>query len=91
VVTLREARARLSELVEEVNAEGGETILTRNGEACAALIGVERLEHYHRLEREHVRLTLLVEALRGLDDLEKSETVGLSELRSRLGSSDSGA
>ena len=83
IVPLTRARAQLAELVEEVRAEGNEKIITRNGKRCAALIGADRLDHYHRREREHVHLTLLGQALRGVDDLEKGKTISLSELKSR--------
>jgi len=85
IVPLTRARAQLTELVEEVRAEGSEKIITRNGESCAALIDAERLDHYHRLEREHIHLTLLDQALRGVDDLEKGKTIGLAKLISRHG------
>ncbi|MGH9333764.1 MAG: prevent-host-death protein [Vicinamibacteria bacterium] len=75
----------MTDLVEEVRSQGSEKIITRNGESCAALIDAERLDHYHRLEREHIHLTLLDQALRGLDDLEKGRTIGLSKLKSRHG------
>lgn len=35
------------------------------------LIDAKRLDHYHRLEREHIHLTLLEEAIRGFDDLKR--------------------
>ncbi|MGH9322693.1 MAG: type II toxin-antitoxin system Phd/YefM family antitoxin [Vicinamibacteria bacterium] len=85
IVPLTRARAELTDLVEEVRSQGSEKIITRNGESCAALIDAERLDHYHRLEREHIHLTLLDQALRGLDDLEKGRTIGLSKLKSRHG------
>jgi prevent-host-death family protein len=83
IVPLTRARAKLTELVEEVRTEGNEKIITRNGKSCAALIGADRLDHYHRLEREHIHLTLLDQALRGVDDLEKGKTIGLAKLKSR--------
>ena len=85
IVPLTRARAQLTDLVEEVRSQGSEKIITRNGESCAALIDAERLDHYHRLEREHIHLTLLDQALRGLDDLEKGRTIGLAKLKSRHG------
>ena len=85
IVPLTRARAELSDLVEEVRAKGNEKIITKNGESCAALIDAARLDHYHRLEREHIHLTLLEEALRGLSDLERSRTLSLSRLKSRHG------
>jgi prevent-host-death family protein len=83
IVPLTRARAKLTELVEEVRTEGNEKIITRNGKSCAALIGADRLDHYHRLEREHIHLTLLDQALRGVDDLKKGKTIGPSKLKSR--------
>lgn len=85
IVSLSRARAKLTKLCEEVRAKGSEKIITKNGESCAALIDAERLDHYHRLEREHIHLTLLQEALRGLDDLERGRTLTLKQLKSRHG------
>ncbi|NCO57294.1 MAG: hypothetical protein GW870_03805, partial [Deltaproteobacteria bacterium] len=39
---------------------GSEKILTRNGESDGALLDPRRLDHAHRLERQHVHLTLVV-------------------------------
>jgi prevent-host-death family protein len=68
IVPLNQLRARFSELAEEVRA-GAEKIITRNGESYVALVDARRLDHYHRLEREHVHLSLLEEAVRGLEDV----------------------
>ncbi len=85
IVPLTRARAKLTELVDEVRANGSEKIITKNGESCAALIDAERLDHYHQLEREHIHLTLLDEAVRGIKDLKAGKTLSLSELKSRHG------
>jgi prevent-host-death family protein len=85
IVPLTRARAKLTELVDEVSSKRNEKIITKNGESCAALIDAERLDHYHRLEREHIHLTLLTEAIRGLEDLEEGKTLDLAELKSRHG------
>lgn len=85
IVPLTRARAELTELVNEVHTEGAEKIITKNGESCAALIDAERLDHYHRLEREHIHLTLLDEVLRGLDDLDEGRTLSLAKLKSKHG------
>jgi len=68
VVSLSQARAGFSELAEEVRAGAGE-IITKNGESYVALIDAQRLDHYHRLERERIHLLLTSEASRGLDDV----------------------
>ncbi len=85
VIALTKARARLTELCEEVSRGPVEKLITRNGESCAALIGAERLEYYHRLERERIHLTLLQEATRGIEDLKAGRTLSLRQLRARHG------
>ncbi len=85
IVPLTRARAKLTELVDEVHTEGAEKIITKNGESCAALIAAERLDHYHRLEREHIHLTLLDEVHRGLDDVDQLKTLSLAKLKSKHG------
>lgn len=85
VIPLSKARAQLTELCDEVAQGKAEKLITRNGESCAVLIGAERLEYYHRLERERIHLTLLAEASRGLDDVEAGRTVSLSAFRARHG------
>lgn len=85
VVPLTKARATLTDLCEEVRREHGEKLITKNGESCAALIGAERLDHYHRLEREHIHLTLLEEAIRGVEDLAAGRTLSLRSLKARHG------
>jgi prevent-host-death family protein len=85
VVPLTKARAQLTELCEEVSHSPVEKLITRNGESCAALIGADRLEYYHRLERERIHLTLLQEAERGLEDAAAGRTLTARQLRARYG------
>jgi prevent-host-death family protein len=68
VIPLSQARATLSELVEQVKA-GAEKIVTKNGESYVAIIDAHRLEYYHQLERERIHLLLIDEASKGLDDV----------------------
>jgi prevent-host-death family protein len=68
IVPLNQVRARFTELAEEVRA-GAEKVITRNGESYVALVDARRLDHYHRLEREHIHLSLLQEALNGIEDV----------------------
>lgn len=68
IVPLNQVRARFTELAEEVRA-GAEKIITRNGESYVALVDARRLDHYHRLEREHIHMALLQEALKGIEDV----------------------
>lgn len=73
VVPFTQARANLSELAEQVKA-GAEKIITRNGESYVALIDADRLDYYHRLERERIHLLLLEDARRGLEDVVAGRT-----------------
>jgi hypothetical protein len=53
---------------EQVKA-GAEKVVTKNGESYVALIDAERLDYYHRLERERIHLLLIDDARRGLADI----------------------
>jgi prevent-host-death family protein len=68
VVPFTQARANLSELADQAKA-GAEKIITKNGESYVALIDAERLDYYHRLERERIHLLLIDDARRGLADV----------------------
>ena len=85
IIPLTRARAKLTELCDQVKREHGEKILTKNGESCAALIDAERLDHYHRLEREHIHLILLEETVRGVEDVNAGRTMTLAKLKARYG------
>jgi antitoxin (DNA-binding transcriptional repressor) of toxin-antitoxin stability system len=73
VVPFTLARATLSELAEQVKA-GAEKIITKNGESYVALIDAERLDYYHRLERERIHLLLVDDARKGLSDIAAGRT-----------------
>ena len=68
VIPLTQARATLSELVEQVKA-GAEKIITKNGESYVAIIDAKRLDYYHQLERERIHLLLIDDAGKGLGDI----------------------
>ena len=73
VVPFTQARANLSELADQVKA-GAEKIITKNGESYVALIDADRLDYYHRLERERIHLLLVDDAKRGLADIVAGRT-----------------
>ena len=62
VVPFTQARAKLSQLADEVKA-GSEKVITKNGESYVALIDAERLE------QERIHLLLIGDASRGLFDV----------------------
>lgn len=74
VVPFTQARAKLSELADQAKA-GAEKIITKNGESYVALIDADRLDYYHRLERERIHLLLIDDVTRGLDDIAAGRTV----------------
>ena len=73
VVPFTQARANLSELADQAKA-GAEKIITKNGESYVALIDADRLDYYHRLERERIHLLLVDDARRGLADIAAGRT-----------------
>lgn len=68
VVPISEARARLTELSDEVVA-GAEKLLTKNGAAYVAIVDAKKLDYYHALEAEHASLVLMTEAETGLREV----------------------
>ena len=82
IVPLNQVRARLTELAEDARA-GREKLITRNGEAYVALVDARRLDHYHRLEREHILVDLMDEAIRGLEELNAGQALSVQELRAK--------
>ena len=82
IVPLNQVRARLTELAEEARA-GHEKLITRNGEAYVAIVDARRLDHYHRLEREHILIELMDEATRGLEELNAGQSLTVQELRAK--------
>lgn len=85
IISLTRARSKLTELCDEVKRGHGEKIITKNGESLVALIDAERLDYYHRLEREHIHLTLLEEAIRGLEDVKAGKLLTPAKLKARYG------
>ncbi len=83
VVPFTQARANLSELADQAKA-GAEKIITKNGESYVALIDADRLDYYHRLERERIHLLLIADAQRGLADIEAGRTMGADAAIARL-------
>ena len=83
VVPISEARARLTELSDEVVA-GAEKLLTKNGAAYVAIVDARKLDYYHALEAEHANLVLLTEADTGLREILAGQRVSNADLLSAL-------
>lgn len=85
IVPISEARARLTELAEDVVGTGAEKVLTKNGASYVALVDARRLDHYHALEAEHASLVLADDAVTGLQQALAGQTVSDDELNGALG------
>lgn len=83
VVPISDARARLTELSDEVVA-GAEKLLTKNGAAYVAIVDAKKLDYYHTLEEEHAGLILLGEAEVGLRQLLAGNRVSNTDLMKAL-------
>lgn len=84
VVPISEARARLTELAEDVVGHGAEKLLTKNGASYVALVDARKLDYYHALEAEHAGLVLAQGALEGLEDLAAGRILSEQELDQAL-------
>lgn len=83
VVPISEARARLTELSDEVVA-GAEKLLTKNGAAYVAIVDARKLDYYHALEEEHASLVLLGEAEAGIREVLAGERIANDALLKAL-------
>ncbi len=83
VVPISEARARLTELSDEVVA-GAEKLLTKNGAAYVAIVDAKKLDYYHALEAEHASLVLLTEAETGLREVLSGHRLSNADLLKAL-------
>lgn len=84
VVPISEARARLTELADDVVGGGMEKILTKNGSSFVAIVDARKLDYYHALEEEHAGLVLLDEAETGLRQILAGQRVSAQDLMSAL-------
>ena len=83
IVPISDARARLTELSDEVVA-GAEKLLTKNGAAYVAIVDAKKLDYYHSLEEEHAGLILLNEAEAGLRHILAGNRVSNADLMKAL-------
>jgi len=80
VVPISEARARLTELADDVVGGGMEKILTKNGSSFVAIVDARKLDYYHALEEEHAGLVLLDETEVGLRQILAGQRVSAHDL-----------
>jgi len=80
VVPISDARARRTELAEEVVHGGAEKMLTKNGASYVAIVDAKKLDYYHDLEEEHAGPVLLDEAETGLRQIVAGQRISATEL-----------
>jgi prevent-host-death family protein len=85
VVPISDARARLTELAEDVVVGGHEKVLTKNGSSYVALVDARKLDYYHELEAEHGHLVLAQGALEGLADAATGRLIDDAAIGAALG------
>jgi prevent-host-death family protein len=83
VVPISDARARLTELADDVVA-GAEKVLTKNGTAFVALVDARKLDYYHALDAEHGKLVMLDDIDKGLEDVLAGRVKSEEEFRKSL-------
>jgi len=84
IVPISDARARLTELAQDVVDGGAEKVLTKNGASYVAIVDARKLDYYHALEEEHAGLVLLDEAELGLRQIVAGQRVSAAELAQAL-------
>lgn len=83
IVPISRARARLTELADEVARSGHEKVFTRNGESYVALITADQLDDYRRFkEAEH--LSMLKALVEAAEDIEAGRVYAWDEFKPRL-------
>jgi prevent-host-death family protein len=87
VVPISEARARLTELAEDVVSRGAEKLLTKNGASYVALVDARKLDYYHALEAEHGSLVLLDAAETALQEVLAGDVLSSTDLDRLLSTS----
>ena len=83
IIPISRARARLTELADDVSKSGREKVFTRNGESYVALITASQLDDYRRLkEAEH--LSMLKALVEAAEDIEAGRVYTWDEFKPRL-------
>ena len=79
-LTVSEAKARLSELVANVQQTEEELVITRNGRPAAVLISAEEFESLKETQEIKKDSALMKEIKQGLSQLEKGQRFSFDEV-----------
>jgi len=80
VLPLSEAKARLSQLVADLEVNEEELIITRNGRPAAVLISADEFASWQETREIQRNATLMREIKRGLRQLEKGQRFTFEEV-----------
>ena len=83
IVPISRARARLTELADDVSKTGHEKIFTKNGESYVALITADQLDDYRRF-REAEHLSILRALVEAAEDIDAGRVYTWDEFKPRL-------
>jgi PHD/YefM family antitoxin component YafN of YafNO toxin-antitoxin module len=83
IVPISRARARLTELADDVSKTGHEKIFTKNGESYVALITADQLDDYRRF-REAEHLSMLKALVEAAEDIDAGRVRAWDQFRPRL-------
>lgn len=83
-VPVRELRANLSSLLDDVTARRDHVLVTRNGMPAAALVPIDEYEALEETAEVLSDPDALSALEAGLAEIERGETIALSELRREL-------
>jgi PHD/YefM family antitoxin component YafN of YafNO toxin-antitoxin module len=83
IVPISQARARLTELADDVASQRGAKVLTRNGESYVALVRAAELEELEQL-REQQRLSDLRALIEAAEDMREGRTRPFEQFRAGL-------
>jgi len=83
IISISRARARLTELADDVSKSGQEKIFTKNGESYVALITAGQLDDLHRYkEAEH--LSMLKALVDAAEDIDAGRVYAWDDFKPRL-------
>ena len=80
VLALSEAKARLSQLVADLEKEGDELVITRNGRPAAVLMSAGEFESWQETREIRTNRALMREIKKGLSHLEKGHRFTFEEV-----------
>ena len=83
IVPISRARARLTELADDVSKTGHEKVFTKNGESYVALITADQLDDYRRF-REAEHLSMLRALVEAAEDIDAGRVYTSDEFKPRL-------